>query len=70
MHEAARQFIHGNVAIPLLWIVIVFMILVGSVVSKASKLLGYSMIVLGVILLLGTGFGHNLRDGINGFLGH
>jgi len=63
--------IHGSVAIPLLWIVIVGLFILGAALSRAgSKGLGFLVIFVGVLLLLGTTFGHNLKTALSVLLGH
>jgi hypothetical protein len=63
--------IHGSVAIPLLWIVIVGLFILGAALSRAgSKGLGFLVIFVGVLLLLGTTLGHNLKAALSVLLGH
>jgi hypothetical protein len=69
IHFLAASAIHGSVAIPILWIVIVILIFIGSALFKGgSKGLGSIMIIIGVILLLGTTVGHHIKVALNSLI--
>ena len=69
LHYLAAPVIHGSVAVPVLWILIIILIFIGSALFKGgSKGLGSLMMVIGVILLLGTTFGHHLKAALNSLL--
>jgi uncharacterized paraquat-inducible protein A len=68
-HFLAAVVINGSVAVPILWILIVILIFIGSALYKGgSKGLGSLMMIIGVILLLGTSFGQHVKAALNSLL--